>query len=141
MHVYPLYENGLRAHRKQPVQQNSSESAKLYAQFAKVAEKNPFAWNYLQPAETADSIGTVTKKNRMISFPCKLLTLSMVIVLIRADLLLMNAFNNVNLAGACLLTSTKHARELGISESKWIFPLGGAGTSDCTDCMSIIPCS
>jgi len=141
MHVYPLYENGLRAYRKQSIQQNNIESAELYAQFARVAKKNPFAWNYLKPAETADSIGTVTKKNRMICFPCKFLTLSMVDVLIWADLLLMNAFNNVNLAGACLLTSTKHARELGIPESKWTFPLGGAGTSDCTDCMSFSPCS
>jgi hypothetical protein len=65
----------------------------------------------------------------------------MINILIGADLLLMNAFNNVNLAGACLLTSTKHARELGISKSKWTYPLGGAGTSDCTDCMSISSCS
>lgn len=42
----------------------------------------------------------------------------------------MNAFNNINLAGACVLTSTSKARELGISESKWIYALGGAGTQD-----------
>jgi len=35
-----------------------------------------------------------------------------------ADPLLMNAFNNVNLAGACLLTSTEYAQELGTSDSK-----------------------
>lgn len=50
------------------------------------------------------------------------------------DPLLMNAFNNVNLAGACILTSTDYARELGIPEDRWIYPLGGAGTSDSKNC-------
>ena len=51
-----------------------------------------------------------------------------------SDPLLMNAFNNVNLAGACILTSTDYARELGIPEDRWIYPLGGAGTSDSGNC-------
>jgi hypothetical protein len=46
----------------------------------------------------------------------------------------MNAFNNINLAGACLLTSTDYARELEIPESRWIYPLGGAGTEDSEKC-------
>jgi len=41
----------------------------LYAEFAKVAEQNPLAWNYGK-AETEETIGTVTKRNRMICFPC-----------------------------------------------------------------------
>ncbi|OCL03137.1 hypothetical protein AOQ84DRAFT_326442 [Glonium stellatum] len=118
IHVYPLYENGFRAHRGQSIQQNNTESAQLYAEFAQVAEQNPLAWNYGRPAETENSIGNVTKKNRMICFPYPLL---------------MNAFNTVNLAGACLLTSTDYAEELGIPESRWIYPLGGAGTSDSSD--------
>jgi hypothetical protein len=66
-----------------------------------------------------------------------------------ADPLLMNAFNNVNLAGACLLTSTEFAQELGISEDRWVYPLGGAGTSDSKNCtyqvriivLSLMRCS
>jgi hypothetical protein len=46
----------------------------------------------------------------------------------------MNAFNTVNLAGACILTSTEYAKELGIPESHWIYPLGGAGTQDASNC-------
>lgn len=46
----------------------------------------------------------------------------------------MNAFNTVNLAAACILTSTDFARELGIPESKWIYPLGAAGIRDSNDC-------
>ncbi|KAF2679380.1 acetyl-CoA acetyltransferas-like protein [Lentithecium fluviatile CBS 122367] len=114
IHIYPLYENAFRAHRGQSIKENHEESAKLYAEFSKVAEKNPYAWN-CGKYDDEKVIGTVSKKNRMIGFPYPLL---------------MNAFNTVNLAAACILTSTSHARTLGIPESKWIYPLGGAGTSD-----------
>ncbi|KAL2059554.1 hypothetical protein ABVK25_000847 [Lepraria finkii] len=115
LHVYPLYENAFRAHRGQSIEQNNTESAQLYAEFAKVAEHNHFSWNYGQPAPTAETISTVTKNNRMICFPYPLL---------------MNAYNKINLAGSCILTSTEYAKELGVPENKWIYPLGGAGTQD-----------
>lgn len=70
VHVYPLYENGFRAHRGQSIKQNNIESAQLYAEFAKVAEHNPYSWNYGQPGATDETISTVTDKNRMICFPC-----------------------------------------------------------------------
>ena len=49
----------------------------------------------------------------------------------------MNAFNTVNLAAASILTTTDFARELGVPESRWIYPLGGAGAEDSSDCTSI----
>ncbi len=70
IHVYPLFENAFRAHRGQSIAQNHDESAQLYADFAKVAEKQPYAWNYGKPV-SKEVIGTVTKKNRMICFPCE----------------------------------------------------------------------
>jgi hypothetical protein len=70
IHVYPLYENAFRAHRGQSVQENNHESATLYAHLSQVASRNPNAWNYGTEAETASSIGTVSKKNRLICFPC-----------------------------------------------------------------------
>jgi hypothetical protein len=51
----------------------------------------------------------------------------------------MNAFNQINLAGACILTSTDYARELGIPENRWIYPLGGAGTDDSHYCKPSTP--
>jgi hypothetical protein len=45
----------------------------------------------------------------------------------------MNAFNTVNLASAIILTSTSTARALNIPSSKWIYPLGGAGTQDSSE--------
>lgn len=71
VHVYPLYENGFRAHRGQSIADNNKESARLYAEFAKVAENHPAAWSYGKPAETEETIGAVTKTNRMICFPCE----------------------------------------------------------------------
>ena len=70
IHVYPLYENAFRAHRGQSIEQNTIESAQLYTEFAKIAENNPYSWDYEQPAATEETIGTVTDKNRMICFPC-----------------------------------------------------------------------
>lgn len=56
-----------------------------------------------------------------------------------SDPLLMNAFNNINLAAACIITSTDFARKLGVPKEKWIYPLGGAGTQDSSDCTKSSP--
>jgi hypothetical protein len=56
------------------------------------------------------------------------------ITLIAVDPLLMNAFNTVNLSAACIITSVANAKALGIPESKWVYPLGGAGTHDSDNC-------
>ncbi|KAE8372227.1 hypothetical protein BDV26DRAFT_286128 [Aspergillus bertholletiae] len=116
--VYPLYENGFRAHRGQSLAENHMESASLYSHFNQVAATNPYSWNYQSKPETPESIGQVTPKNRMICLPYPLL---------------MNAFNSVNLAAACIVTSTEYAAELGVPRSKWIYPLGGAGATDSED--------
>ncbi|KAH8647817.1 thiolase [Xylariales sp. PMI_506] len=115
IHVYPLYENGYRAHNGQTFEQNAQESATMYAAFDEVAVKNPYAWNQGRPPKSAKEIGTVTRKNRLICSPYPLL---------------MNAFNTVNLAAACILTSTEYAEKVGIPREKWIYVLGGAGTQD-----------
>lgn len=70
IHVYPMYENGYRAHKKQSIKENHEESAQLYGQFSQVAAQNQYAWNNGKPADTAEAIGTVSQTNRMICFPC-----------------------------------------------------------------------
>ncbi|KAK6345700.1 hypothetical protein TWF718_007609 [Orbilia javanica] len=116
IHIYPLYENGYRAYRKQTIGDNHKESSKIYGDFAKIAEKHPYAWNFGRKV-SQETIETVGGKNRMICFPYPLL---------------MNAFNSVNLAGAVILTSTSFAEELGVPRSRWVYALGGAGTQDST---------
>ncbi|KAF2223885.1 hypothetical protein BDZ85DRAFT_312074 [Elsinoe ampelina] len=115
--VYPLYENGFRAHRKQTIRGNHEESTELYAEFAEVAGGNAYAWDYAR-GRGRGQIGTVTDGkggNRMVCWPYPLL---------------MNAFNNVNLAAAVVVASTDVARELGVEEEKWVYVRGAAGTSE-----------
>lgn len=71
MQVYPLYEAALRAHRGQSLTDNHRESSELYAEYAGVASQNPIAWTHGKEPDTADTIGKVTKRNRMICLPCK----------------------------------------------------------------------
>lgn len=52
----------------------------------------------------------------------------------------MNAFNTVNLAAACLLTSAENARKLGVPQEKWVYPLGGAGRKEKERCRPPLPC-
>ncbi|GAB0145405.1 erg10, acetyl-CoA C-acetyltransferase [Epichloe bromicola] len=118
IHVYPLYENGRRAHRGQSAAQNDMESATMYAAFDRIGSENEYSWNYGQPPKTAEQISVPSGKNRMICDPYPLL---------------MNAFNGVNLSAACILTSAENAEELGISKDKWIHVLGGAGTQEKDD--------
>lgn len=46
----------------------------------------------------------------------------------------MNAFNGVNLAAACIITSTELATKLGVPEEKWVYLTGGAGSNDSSNC-------
>lgn len=112
--VYALYENALRAKRRQSFADNHDESAQMYAEFSQISSGHPASWHYGK-ADSKGTIGTVTKKNRMINTPYPML---------------MCAFNKVNIAGACLVTSSSYAEQLGIPQSKWIYVRGGAGTAE-----------
>uniref|UniRef100_A0A0B7K6R0 Thiolase N-terminal domain-containing protein n=1 Tax=Bionectria ochroleuca TaxID=29856 RepID=A0A0B7K6R0_BIOOC len=110
-----MYENSLRAYTRQSFEKNTFESSQLYEAFDKVSSQKDYSWRSGEVPRDAREIGTVTKKNRMICSPY---------------LLLMNAFNAVNLAAACLITSVEQAEKLGIPEEKWVYILGGAGTHE-----------
>lgn len=148
IHAYPLYENAIRAARKMSYGENMKESAELYGEFAKIASTVPSSWNYGEKLSTAQDIGTVSAKNRMISYPCglsrqvlgmhgclKSLISQCLPTSPPTDPLLQNAFNTVNLASSILICSLATARSLGIPDSKLIYPLGGAGTQDPTDIL------
>lgn len=72
--IYPLFENGFRAHTGLSIKENHSESTQLYASFDKVASENEYGWNYGRDSSSSlDRIGKVDDKNRMICFPCRCL--------------------------------------------------------------------
>lgn len=68
--VYPLYENAYRKQNQQCFDENNAESAKLYAEFDRVACGHPISWRSGESPRDANTIRTVTKQNRMISTPC-----------------------------------------------------------------------
>lgn len=77
MQVYAMYENAFRAHRGLDIVQNHRESANMYGRYAQVAAQNPMAWAFGKQPETETSIGLVNERNRMICFPCKLISLEL----------------------------------------------------------------
>ncbi len=105
--VYPLFENALRAHLGQTIDEHQRYVAELCSRFTQVAAKNPYAWFPI--ARTADEIATVTPQNRWICFPYPKR---------------MNAIMEVDQAAAVILTGSETARELGIPEDKWVYAHG-----------------
>jgi acetyl-CoA C-acetyltransferase len=111
--VYPLFENAIRAHRRESLEAQRARLGRLCARFSSVAAENPYAW--FRTPRTADEIATPTATNRMIAFPYPKL---------------MNAIIDVDQAAAVLMTSVGAARALGIPESRWIYPWGTGDAHD-----------
>jgi acetyl-CoA C-acetyltransferase len=117
--AYPLYENGLRAHLGQTFDEAYRSAAQLFADFTTVAATQPAAWD--PQVRTAEEIGTVTERNRLVCQPYPVR---------------MNAQIAVNQAAAIIVTSVAAAREAGIDESRWVYVRSGAGAADCDDLLS-----
>jgi hypothetical protein len=64
-------ENGMRAYKGQTPLDNIRGSAALYGRYAEIASEHPASWNFGKQLETAETIGTITQRNRMICFPCR----------------------------------------------------------------------
>lgn len=107
--AYPLFENALRARRGLSIEQHKSFLSRHCARLSSIAADNPLAW--FREARSAEEIGEVKDRNRMISFPYTKF---------------MNPIMAVNQAAALILTSTDVARELAIPPAKWVYLLGGA---------------
>ena len=110
-HVYPLFENALRGHYGESIDAYQQTLGKLFSRFSDVAANSPTAWFPVRrsPAEIAE----VGPKNRYVAFP---------------HTKFMNAMNQINQSAVVLMTSVSHARELGISESRWLYLHGCADT-------------
>lgn len=111
--MYPLFENGIRAARGRGLDEHMQAIGQLMSGFAKVAADNPLATR--REGFSAKRLITVDSENRWIGFPYPRYMNS-------------NAF--IDQAAAVVMTSVKHARELGIPESKWVFLHGCADGHD-----------
>jgi acetyl-CoA C-acetyltransferase len=105
--VYPLFENALRVHLGQTIEEHQRYVGDLCARFTQVAAKNPYAWFPI--ARTAEEITTIGPKNRWICFPYPKR---------------MNAIMEVDQAAAVIITGSETAKGLGIPEDKWAYVLG-----------------
>jgi acetyl-CoA C-acetyltransferase len=111
--IYPMFENALRHHLGETIDEHQKQVSELWAGFSEVAAKNPHAW--IRQARTPEEIRTITDFNRPVSFPYPKL---------------MNSNNNVDQAAALILCSASRARALGIPEDKWIYPWTGTDAHD-----------
>jgi acetyl-CoA C-acetyltransferase len=113
INIYPMFENAIRAHYGNGLDEHRASLGELFEPFSATAAQNPYAW--FREAKTAHQISTPTPDNRYIGFPY---TRSM------------NAIIDVDQASATLVTSVAEARRLKIPEEKWVY-LWGCG--DATD--------
>lgn len=111
--IYPLFENALRAERRQTIDAQRRALGDLCAAFARQAGDNPYAW--FRDAKTADEIATPSPANRTTAFPYTKF---------------MNAIMEVDQAAALLLTSAGTARRLGIPRDRWVYVLGSGDATD-----------
>ena len=107
IHLYPLFENALRAQQGHSIEAHQRHLGELSAGFAAVAHDNQYAW--FRDGKTAEEIATVSPANRMVCFPYTKY---------------MNAMLEVDQGAALLMTSASIARELGIPEERWVYLLG-----------------
>ncbi|MGD8829773.1 MAG: acetyl-CoA acetyltransferase [Pseudomonadales bacterium] len=111
--IYPMFENALRYHLGESIDEHQRKISELWASFSAVAAGNPHAW--IREPKTAEEIRTLSAFNRPVSFPYPKL---------------MNSNNNVDQGAALILCSETRARALGIPEEKWVYPWAGTDAHD-----------
>jgi len=112
-HVYPLFENALRARRALDPKAHNLRMGKMFEAFARVASGNPYAW--FPVARSAQEIATASDTNRTVAFPYTKY---------------MNAVMATDQAAVVLLTSVAEARRLGVAEDRWVYFWGGGQASE-----------
>jgi len=113
VHIYPLFENAVRAGAHRPLDEHRRHLGELWSRFSQVAADNPYAW--LPEARTWEDIALPGEANRMVDYPyTKLLTANM----------------QVDQGAALLLCSVAVAEAAGVPRDRWVFPLSGADADD-----------
>ena len=111
--TYPFFENALRKHYGNSLENHQLAIGRLFAPFTELARDNPYAW--FQKQRSAEEIAQPTAENRYIGFPYTKY---------------MNAVMQVNQSASVLLMSDAKAKSLGIDESRWVYLHGHCDVSD-----------
>ncbi len=117
--VYPLYETACQAAWGQTPAEGQAESARLWAEFSRVAAANPDSW--IEREVPAEEIATASPGNRMIAWPYPKL---------------MTANPLVNQGSAVLVTSLAVARAAGIPDARMVAVQGGGAADEPKDTMA-----
>lgn len=113
IHAYPLMENAVRTAAGWTLEEHRERIGALWSGFSRVAEANPYAWlpRALTPAEVVEP----GPRNRMVAFPYPKLCVANI---------------QVDQGAAYICCSARAAREAGVPEDRWVFPLAGADAND-----------
>lgn len=111
--AYPLIENAIRGKENRTIKQHNIEMGNILEKFAEVAKNNPLADR--RQGYSAKEISDVNEQNPYIGFPYTKL---------------MNANAFIDQSSAIIMTTVKHAKELGINRNKWVYLHGCADTYD-----------
>lgn len=113
IHFYALFENALRAAAGEDAAEHDKRVAELWAAFAQVSARNPYAWDASAP--DAATIAEAGPRNRMVAAPYRKL---------------MTANISVDMGAALVVTSVAAATAAGIPRERWVFVNGTAGAHD-----------
>ena len=106
---YAIADSAWRFHQGIGLEEHRDNIARLYSGFSDIAAANPHAW--LQQRLAPEQIRDAADGNAMIAFPYTKRLMSQW---------------NVNQAVAIIVCSAGKARELGLDEAGWIYPLAAA---------------
>lgn len=111
--VYPMFENAIRASRGRSIADHQAHVARLCSRLSEVAAGNEHAW--FRERRSPGEIATPGPDNRMIAFPYTKR---------------MNSILEVDQGSAVLIASRRRARELGVSEDRFVHLHGSADAHD-----------
>ena len=109
---YALMENALRFASRQSIAEHRDAIARLWAGFNRAAQAN--AWAAYPALMDAEAIATPSDANRPLAFPYNKWHASQW---------------TVDQAGALILCSAAAARQHGVTEDRWVYPLAGLESS------------
>jgi acetyl-CoA C-acetyltransferase len=113
-HMYPLFENALRHRYGHSLEEHQQHMGKLMQGLSDIATENPHAWSYQRP-RSAEQLSRFDERSPCLALPYnKYLCAQM----------------NIDMAAAVVVTTIATARELGISEDRWIYLNGCADANE-----------